>query len=653
MALRSRLWEEQALQPHGDHSIYTELDLPEIYDGQAMTEEQARSELTQYGADWSQIDKSTFTSWGRADSNDPSDNGQRLYIEQDKPMPLRLLEIVPADCLGEDIVCRLRVTTMPSAGQYDALSYTWGDASYRRFIHLNGKRVPVTANLWNALRYLRRTDSVRVVWVDALCINQTNTVERNYMVSQMYAIYNNAQRTISWLGEATSQSNEAINFLAEQLQESAILHDIFQPRVARGGPMSDAHRDLWEALADLFGRSWWTRAWIVQEVGCAYNWTLMCGRAELNGQDLGPLLVRIYDAASRLPASMLELSLVIRSFRGIGTMQMLRQPVLGSHLARNRARQSTDPRDKVYAFTNMIMPPIRDLYPNYDQSIQELYYQTAIQLIKTTGNLRVLTVCEWQRQDYLDDLTKRDGIPREAIAALPSWVPNWALERVSTPLWGGYEHISMTEDKYFRAAGNAAPTVKYHGSSLAESRGILTVRGCVIDILDEMGHDFYGEKPIDVAGDADRLLRDKRYMRKPDDDGTSALLRTLTLDRDVTGQRAFREIAEDADAIRQSLERAIVGRVFYRTNAGFIGMGPRAMKKGDIVVIIFGCHVPLVLRSAQYIQGEYKRPCRAHAILKVCSARGCVEEVAVVTERYKVVGETCKFECARTPVSGR
>jgi hypothetical protein len=134
----------------------------------------------------------------------------------------------------------------------------------------------------------------------------------------------------------------------------------------------------------------------------AHNWTLMCGRGQLEGQNLLPLLARIFDATARLPDSMQELSRVVRNIRGIGKMQMARQPALGFHLTRNRPRHATDARDKVYAFTNMVMPPIRDLYPNYDQPIEELYYQTALQLIKTGGNLKVLSVCEWQSQETLD-----------------------------------------------------------------------------------------------------------------------------------------------------------------------------------------------------------------------------------------------------------
>ncbi|KAK7191269.1 HET domain-containing protein [Paraphaeosphaeria sporulosa] len=75
---------------------------------------------------------------------------------------------------------------------------------HRVSIQLNGKRLNITTNLYIALRYLRQDDADRIMWVDAVCIDQNNLQERGHQVSQMCNIYSCAERVIFWLGENTS-----------------------------------------------------------------------------------------------------------------------------------------------------------------------------------------------------------------------------------------------------------------------------------------------------------------------------------------------------------------------------------------------------------------------------------------------------------------
>ena len=98
--------------------------------------------------------------------------------------------------------------------KYFALSYVWGDTSnlgrHRIKIWINGSEhdVAVTKNLCEALRQFERTHSKTVstepkyIWVDALCINQGDTSEKNHQVASMIEIYKNASETICWLGVA-------------------------------------------------------------------------------------------------------------------------------------------------------------------------------------------------------------------------------------------------------------------------------------------------------------------------------------------------------------------------------------------------------------------------------------------------------------------
>jgi hypothetical protein len=110
--------------------------------------------------------------------------------------------------------------------EYEALSYTWGDPNCTRPINANGVEMQVTTNLFAALRALRQADADRVLWVDALCIDQKNTQERSDQVQRMRSIYQRAQQTVMWLGDSDESSDRAIEVL-EKLNGSQAQIDSF------------------------------------------------------------------------------------------------------------------------------------------------------------------------------------------------------------------------------------------------------------------------------------------------------------------------------------------------------------------------------------------------------------------------------------------
>jgi hypothetical protein len=73
-------------------------------------------------------------------------------------------------------------TAFAERPRYEALSYTWGRPGMLKGIELNGQRVDIRENLWKALVQLRYTDHGRILWIDAICINQADLEERNHQV---------------------------------------------------------------------------------------------------------------------------------------------------------------------------------------------------------------------------------------------------------------------------------------------------------------------------------------------------------------------------------------------------------------------------------------------------------------------------------------
>ncbi|PVH68783.1 HET-domain-containing protein, partial [Cadophora sp. DSE1049] len=124
-----------------------------------------------------------------------------LYSELPGPDWIRLLILEP-----KSAGCRyhLRSTRIGDArGGYDALSYCWGDTekSNGSEVICNGIRVRIGKNLARALKNLQFRALPRIIWVDALCINQEDSQERSSQVRLMGKIYSQASRTIMFLGD--------------------------------------------------------------------------------------------------------------------------------------------------------------------------------------------------------------------------------------------------------------------------------------------------------------------------------------------------------------------------------------------------------------------------------------------------------------------
>jgi hypothetical protein len=130
---------------------------------------------------------------------------------------IRLLELYP----GKDeapITCRMhRYYLFPLDRSYlrefEALSYTWGDPEQTHRIVCDGKEMRVTENLYAALRSLRYPNHSRLLWVDAICINQADIEEKSDQVGMMDDLYGIATSAIVFLGEESDDNDLAIDFV--------------------------------------------------------------------------------------------------------------------------------------------------------------------------------------------------------------------------------------------------------------------------------------------------------------------------------------------------------------------------------------------------------------------------------------------------------
>jgi hypothetical protein len=300
-------------------------------------------------------------------------------------------------CAGsqsERIRCRLTESLLSSPTPYNALSYVWGSTRDPGRILLDSQEYLVTRNLFGALKELRLPDSDKVLWVDALCINQSDIAERSAQVILMDSVYKQATRVIAWLGP--HENGSALTFeLLQKVELSGGGSPYLFPQGLRGLPL-------------LLAREYWSRAWIIQEMEFARELRIRCGPDEASYSTLFKLKNSLLEGTSVIsepkalrfnrnvsvqrsspsvfPKQIPELGLA-RSGQGLS-------PVI--YLDRLIHSKCSDRHDSVLAFYNLFSVEIRTQIEGYKQGgfyempPDKFLIQAMRAIIEVTQNLYIL-----------------------------------------------------------------------------------------------------------------------------------------------------------------------------------------------------------------------------------------------------------------------
>ena len=209
---------------------------------------------------------------------------------------VRLLELLPG---SGRVQCRLKVVKLSeNTTPYEPLSYCWGEQTRRVSILVDDAPFDIGVNLHAALKRLRLESQIRMLWVDAICINQheKGRDEKSSQVSFMRHIFQGGQRTLVWLGEhdgKTALAFRIIEFLSEYAEEKPYAHlksecwHEFQRMMLGKVPVpSHPFGRMWarwqrikavSALHSIFDRSWFRRVWVIQELAVSRQALLICG----------------------------------------------------------------------------------------------------------------------------------------------------------------------------------------------------------------------------------------------------------------------------------------------------------------------------------------------------------------------------------------
>lgn len=149
-----------------------------------------------------------------------------VYKPLRTPQTIRILHLQPAKAKDAPLIGHFSETDLNKAAPYNALSYTWNDETPSIPLLVDGQTVLITPNCASALRRLRKSRRVRPFWIDAVCINQSDTQERNAQVAVMGDIFKNSAWVFAWLGEGTDLSQKGRRRLEFQMQLGDYLHPL-------------------------------------------------------------------------------------------------------------------------------------------------------------------------------------------------------------------------------------------------------------------------------------------------------------------------------------------------------------------------------------------------------------------------------------------
>ncbi|KAH8771316.1 heterokaryon incompatibility protein-domain-containing protein, partial [Hyaloscypha finlandica] len=310
---------------------------------------------------------------------------------------------------------------------YTALSYCWGDLSSDEFLRLDSegaqvRSIAITENLHRALLAVweRRGEKQELrIWVDALCINQSDLYERIQQVQMMRQIYSRAEEVLAWVGPiAGTAPSPAIERSLRKMQMA-----IHQPTLSADQALSSISdsmlksEDEWDAMISFFNKEYWRRVWIIQEITVASTVTMLYGAVEVSWDVLVPVLRSLVKrSAHRLGEQGIHMG-------GIGASHLLRfrehwidtnKPIsILQAMTWTTHTKATDPRDKIFALLGLCHDGFRIVpVPNYKQSLKSIISEMSRLSFSLYRSLDLICL-------------RGPGTKSQDPAEIPTWAPNW------------------------------------------------------------------------------------------------------------------------------------------------------------------------------------------------------------------------------------
>jgi Heterokaryon incompatibility protein (HET) len=510
------------------------------------------------------------------------------------------------------------VFALDGAPTFTALSYTWGDEERTQQIELQGKSLLITKNLESFLLEAKRRMEVSAgdsldkqgwnggwLWIDSMCINQSDVKEKSVQVAMMKDIYESAQTVISWLGEMDEDSELGMEYILD--------FDYFREKRSSSSPKKfsqDAmpfdvwciQRDRWlKSIQYLISRSYWRRIWVVQEATTPkqpYHSLVWCGAYTDSFETFmktAEFLTRVsmvddlpgmlHDASTDALRSLISLRILRKESPSLMDLQYLLPYV--------QRFDSTDPRDKIFGLLSMASSNITSLAADYAAEADDIYTDLACQLIEKGWTLDVLGFC---------------GVSGDFD--LPSWVPDWTATGRPTPFLRHTLNTSGSLERLYHATDDTT-----FDGFIDKEEGTLYASGFEFDALEwtSVPRYFNSGQDNDIAHHwaVSALGMWSKYITGCT--RQEALAHVLCADvkeftqdprrYSLLGKRpSFIPLPEHDDHLGifaypdPKIRDATMQRLLFFTGKGYMGLAPFTAQVGDKVCLLEGAQFPIILR---------------------------------------------------------
>ncbi|KAH6864728.1 heterokaryon incompatibility protein-domain-containing protein [Alternaria rosae] len=324
---------------------------------------------------------------------------------------IRLVELLPGG-YDDSISLSLHIHDLSCQFEYEALSYAWGTAISPRKALVDKIDLRITKSLDQGLRHLRFNDRPRMLWIDALCINQRDIQERSLQVKHMAMIYRSAKHVLIWLGEWPNSEG------CSHLDDCQALWLSTLREEERGNPaLTPLH--VREHFVDIMALPWFSRLWVIQELALAEkdpivlvgslstSWSSFCETVE----DI--LLYR----SSEMADDRQLLDQFQNDYTRVSALDRIRSRS-DSHqglyccLITSQYAMSADPRDKVYGLLGLCDFQITEaIAADYSKPLQHVLAEAT-----------VVSILEESALPYFGEDTKPPGAFDRTYWTKSSWL---------------------------------------------------------------------------------------------------------------------------------------------------------------------------------------------------------------------------------------
>ena len=363
---------------------------------------------------------------------------------------IRLVRLVPITQDGHLKLELRNNVSLDTRSKYQALSYEWGPERAARAIFINDKLLMIRKNLYLFLESLYNdfdgADSLGFLWVDALCIDQENFDERNHQVRHMAEIYKRAHQVLAWLGPCHNSHVGETFRLIRQYHDDLGKGSTQKPRRHTFG-----NKSTLPVLESFFRRSYWSRAWIVQELVLGKNVMIFWGKYAITL----PAIISAYLARGMYE---LEDSDMQNCVATLGYIEFERNANLVNRsllqiLMNFGTMSCTVPHDKIYAILGL----------SEDSNVIKVDYNIPIERLFLAA---LETVSEATQYEYVYNLCRDLGI---FIVTTGDGLSLWRRPRSAMKKMKNLSTPSLTNRMFLKGERVMHKSFKWHFRYLGES----------------------------------------------------------------------------------------------------------------------------------------------------------------------------------------